>query len=713
MEILNSLPGTPLPLGASVAKDGVNFSVFSRNATKVFLEFYSASEDSEPYAQVEFSPSENRTGDIWHAFVSGIKPGSLYLFRVDGPFEPSKGHRFNVHQRLFDPYAKAITPVSVFYNLPPDYSAPLDKNDIEHGKNQCAKVFPKCVVVDNENFDWQGDKPINRPLSESVIYEVHLKGFTAGKNAGVSCPGTYAGFIEKIPYLKDLGITAVELLPIFEFDEFENSNVNPRTGERMKNYWGYSTINFFSPKASFAADKTPGGCVNEFKALVRELHKAGIEVILDVVFNHTAEGNEHGVALNFRGFENSVYYTLVGSHKEYYMNFSGCGNTVNCNHPIVRNFIIDSLRYWVLNYHIDGFRFDLASILSRGQEGELLKFPPLTNAIAEDPVLGKTKIIAEPWDAGGAYQLGGFPGGRRWAEWNDRFRDDIRRFWRGDEYVSTNAATRISGSSDLFTISGRAPYHSINYVCCHDGFTMNDLVSYNGKHNDENGEGNRDGSDSNWSYNHGYEGPTLNPVIEKMRNRQMRNYMLTILISQGTPMLLGGDEFRRGQQGNNNAYCQDNDISWFDWGNCGLNSALVSFTRKAIELRKNHPVFRRTEFFKGSMAGKQPDIQWYAADGSNPDWSKISRFLAFRLLGTFDSGAGKISDNDFFIAANTDRQDIMLRIPAITDSRKWYRVADTSIEDETSLLSVENAETLLSQDRYVLPASSMLILVAK
>ena len=713
MEILNSLPGTPLPLGASVAEGGVNFSVFSRNATKVYLEFYYASEDSEPYAQVEFSPSENRTGDIWHAFVPGIKPGSLYLFRVDGPFEPSKGHRFNVHQRLFDPYAKTITPVSVFYNLPPDYSAPLDKNDIEHGKNQCAKVFPKCVVIDNENFDWQGDRPINRPLSESIIYEVHLKGFTAGENAGVSCPGTYAGFIEKIPYLKDLGITAVELLPIFEFDEFENSNVNPRTGERMKNYWGYSTINFFSPKASFAADKTPGGCVNEFKTLVRELHKAGIEVILDVVFNHTAEGNEHGVALNFRGFENSVYYTLVGSHKEYYMNFSGCGNTMNCNHPIVRNFIIDSLRYWVLNYHVDGFRFDLASILSRGQEGELLKFPPLTNAIAEDPVLGKTKIIAEPWDAGGAYQLGGFPGGRRWAEWNDRFRDDIRRFWRGDEYVSTNAATRISGSSDLFTISGRAPYHSINYVCCHDGFTMNDLVSYNGKHNDENGEGNRDGSDSNWSYNHGYEGPTLNPVIEKMRNRQMRNYMLTLLISQGTPMLLGGDEFRRGQQGNNNAYCQDNDISWFDWENCSLNSALVSFTRKAIRLRKNHPVFRRTEFFKGSMAGKKPDIQWYAADGSNPDWSKISRFLAFRLLGTFNSGAGKISDNDFFIAANTDRQDIMLRIPAITDSRKWYRIADTSIEDETSLLSVENAETLISQDRYVLPASSMLILVAK
>jgi glycogen operon protein len=519
MGILNALPGNPFPYGATILDGGVNFAVYSKNATKVTLEFYDRQEDCVPCATVEFDSEKNRTGDIWHAFVPGIKKSALYLFRVDGPFEPEKGNRFNAKQKLFDPYAKAITPISVFYNLPPDYRAPLDKLDVDHEETQNNYLFPKCVVVDNSDFDWQGDRPINRRLSESIIYEVHLKGFTAGKNADVSNPGTYAGFVQKIPYLKDLGITAVELLPIFEFDEYENSNVNPRTGERMKNYWGYSTVNFFSPKASFAADKNPGGCVNEFKTLVRELHKAGIEIILDVVFNHTAEGNEHGVALNFRGFENSVYYTLVSSHKEYYMNYSGCGNTVNCNHPVVRDFILDCLRYWVLNYHVDGFRFDLASILTRSQEGIVLNFPPLTNAISEDPVLGRTKIIAEPWDAGGAYQLGGFPGGR-WAEWNDRFRDDIRRFWRGDEHVSTDAATRISGSSDLFKISGRTPCHSINYISCHDGFTMNDLVSYNMKHNEENGEQNRDGTDSNWSYNHGFEGPTMNPAIEKMRNRR-------------------------------------------------------------------------------------------------------------------------------------------------------------------------------------------------
>lgn len=712
MESLNVLPGSPFPLGTALSKDGVNFSVFSRNASKVILELYAGPDDCAPYARAEFDPVRNRTGDIWHAFIPGVKAGSLYLYRVDGPFEPAQGHRFNVKQRLFDPYAKALTADSLFFNLPANYSAPLDKIDIELSKEQCSHLFPKCVVIDNSSFDWQGDCPINRPLSESILYEVHVKGFTAGKNAGVAHPGTYAGFTEKIPYLKDLGITAVELLPVFEFDEYENANVNPRTGERMKNYWGYSTINFFSPKASFAADKSPGGCVNEFKTMVRELHKAGIEVILDVVYNHTAEGNEHGVALNFRGFENSVYYMLPGNRREFYMNFSGCGNTVNCNHPVVRDFILESLRYWVLEYHIDGFRFDLASILSRSQEGMLLKFPPLTNAIAEDPVLGKTKIIAEPWDAGGAYQLGGFPGGR-WAEWNDRFRDDIRRFWRGDEHVSTDAATRISGSSDLFALSGRAPYHSINYISCHDGFTMNDLVSYNGKHNEENGEGNRDGSDSNWSYNHGYEGPTLNPSIEKMRNRQMRNFILTLMISQGTPMLLGGDEFRRGQQGNNNAYCQDNDISWFDWGNCGLNARLVSFTRKAIQLRKDYAVFRRTEFFRGSVDGKKPDIQWYAADGSNPDWSKISRFLAFMLRGSPAEESGGTPGSDFYIAANTDRKDILVRIPTAQLSRRWYRIADTSIEDDSSMLSVENAEALLTQERYVLPASSLLILVSK
>ena len=708
METLKALPGRPAPFGATLKEGGVNFAVFSRGATKVVLEFYKEVDDICPCARVEFDPDVNRTGDVWHAFIPDVKAGALYLYRVDGPFDPANGDRFNFKQKLFDPWARALTDTSLFLHLDPSYSSPVDEIDVVKAEELYATKFPKCVVVDEDDFDWQGDRPIGRALSESVIYETHVKGFTAHSSSLVTHPGTYAGFIEKIPYLKELGITAVELLPVFEFDEYENTNVNPRTGERMKNYWGYSTISFFAPKASYAADRSPAGCVKEFKTLVRELHKADIEVILDVVYNHTAEGNERGVTLNFRGFENSLFYILSNGKKDGYMNFSGCGNTVNCNHPVVRDFILESLRHWVLDYHVDGFRFDLASILTRSQEGIVLLFPPLTNTISEDPILSKTKIIAEPWDAGGAYQLGCFPGGR-WAEWNDRFRDEIRRFWRGDEHVSTEAATRISGSSDIYALSGRSPCHSINYICCHDGFTMNDLVSYNAKHNDENGEQSRDGSDSNWSYNHGYEGPTMNPSIERLRNRQMRNFFLTLLISQGTPMILGGDEFRRSQKGNNNAYCQDNDISWFDWDKLTVNAKLTGFVKKAIALRLAHPVFRREKFFAGNVDGKAADIQWLDAEGVAPDWSKISRFLAFKLSA---SACGE-EDADFFVAANTDRQDIMVKIPPADDGMKWYRIADTSIEDDTVLLEMDEAEELISQSRYVLPANSMLILASK
>lgn len=690
----------------------MNFAVFSRNGTRVILNIYAGEDDSEPCQIIELDPETNRTGDIWHVFVEGAGEGTLYLYQVDGPFEPTEGHRFNVKQLLFDPYAKAVTKESVFRNLPPTYKTPVDKTDVELQKNHMLAKFPKCVVIDDNSFDWEGDKPINRPLSESIIYETHVKGFTMDGSSGVKNPGTYAGFTEKIPYLKDLGITAVELLPIYNFDEYENNNVNPRTGERMKNYWGYSTINFFAPKPGYAADQTPGGCVREFKELVKQMHKAGLEVILDVVFNHTAEGNEHGIALNFRGFENSVYYILVNNHKEYYMNYSGCGNSVNCNHPVVRDYILSCLRYWVLEYHVDGFRFDLASILTRSQEGFVLKFPPLTNAISEDPILAKTKIIAEPWDAGGAYQLGCFPGGR-WAEWNDRFRDDIRRFWRGDEFVSTAAATRISGSSDLYAPTGRKPWHSINYVSCHDGFTMNDLVSYNGKHNDQNGEGNRDGSDSNWSYNHGYEGPTKNPQIERLRNKQMRNFILSMLVSQGTPMLLGGDEFRRTQQGNNNAYCQDNEISWFDWKCLDENRNLMEFTKRAIALRKAHPVLRRTEFFAGDKAGARPDIHWYNIDGSTPDWNKLSRFLAFTLNGEYCKREDGSCDDDIYFAANTDRRDIVVTLPTPAAGKQWYRAADTSIDEIEAVMEPGNEEQLRSQSRYVVPAGSLVILIAK
>lgn len=710
MERMNTLPGKPFPLGAEPCNEGVNFSVFSRNAEKVILNLYKDSKDTEPYAAVELEPETNRTGDIWHVFVPGLKPGALYLYQADGPFNPSEGHRFNVNQLLLDPYSKAVTEESIFYNLPPDYKTPSDKMELKLSRDRHLRLFPKSVVVD-DSFDWEGDVCINRPLKDSVIYETHVKGYTANKNSGCNEGGTYKSFIQKIPYLKELGITSVEFLPLFGFDQFENTNINPRTGERMVNYWGYSTISFFAPKTDYAADKTPGACVLEFKTLVKELHKAGIEVILDVVFNHTAEGNEHGVTINFRGLDNSVYYSLVDSHKEYYMNYSGCGNTFNCNHPVVQQFIIDSLRYWVMNYHIDGFRFDLAPILGRYTNGEMLIANSVLNQIAEDPILYNTKMIAEPWDAGGGYELGHFP--YRWAEWNDRYRDDIRKFWRGDEFCSTQAATRISGSSDIFAGSGRKPYNSINFISCHDGFTMNDVVSYNGKHNEQNGEENRDGTDSNVSYNHGYEGPTANPSIEKLRTKQIKNFILTTMISQGVPMILAGDEFRRTQGGNNNAYCQDNEISWVDWNLAEKNESLISFTKRAIGLRKAHSVFRRAEFFGGDKAGLQPDIQWYSAEGSNPAWESLNRFLAFKLNGADCKNDDGNSDADFFVAANSDFHDIMVMLPLLKNGKRWYRLADTSIVTDDSICLPGFEEELPGQSRYVVPSSSLVILMAK
>lgn len=706
-----TLAGKPLPLGAELTEDGVNFAVFSRNGTKVFLNLFNDAKDSEPYETIELNPQKNRTGDIWHIFVKGLKENALYLYQVDGPFEPKEGHRFNVNTYLCDPYAKATTCESIFYNLPPDYKTPIDKADVELFDKRSLRKFPKCVVVNNSSFDWEGDRPINRPLEDSIIYETHLKGYTASVNSNTKCKGTYKGFTEKIPYLKNLGVTAVEFLPVQGFDQAENTNINPRTGERMVNYWGYSTIAFFAPKADYAEDRTPGGCVNEFKYMVREMHKAGIEVILDVVYNHTAEGNEHGITLNFRGFDNSIYYSLVDTHKEYYMNYSGCGNTFNCNHPVVQQFIIDSLRYWVQNFHVDGFRFDLAPILGRHTNGEMNIAKSVLNMIAEDPVLHNTKVIAEPWDAGGGYELGAFPS--RWAEWNDRYRDDIRKFWRGDENISTAAATRMSGSSDIFSAAGRKPYNSINYVCCHDGFTLNDLVSFNYKHNEENGEENRDGNDNNLSYNYGYEGPTLNPAIEKLRSQAIKNYLLTVIISQGTPMLLAGDEFRRTQNGNNNAYCQDTPLSWIDWEFAEDYDDLIEFTKRAIALRKAHRVFRRKDFFGAEKNSRIPEIQWYNADGTTPDWNKLSRFLAFKLNGTTCINDNGKLDNDFFIAANTDKHDIMLTLPVLKDGRKWYRMADTSIAEIDAICEENKEEELMGQTRYVLPSSSLLILIAK
>lgn len=704
MSELRTLAGKPIDLGATVTSKGVNFSVYSQNAERVVLDLFNSEKDKQPYASIEFDSKKNKTGSVWHIFVEGLKPGALYLYRVDGPYNPPLGHRFNFNKYLLDPYAKCLTNGSVFKSY--NRQRELGLAGIENGKLSDLSDFPKCVVIDDEDFDWQGDCPLNYPASETIVYEAHLKGYTASSTSGVSHPGTYKGFIEKIPYLKKLGITAVEFMPIFEFDENENGNINPKTGEKLKNFWGYSTMAFFCPKASYAAGKAPGAPVNEFKELVREMHKAGIEVILDVVFNHTAEGNEHGYTFSFRGFENSVYYLLPEDHKQYYTNFSGCGNSVNAAHPVVTRFILDCLRYWVTEMHVDGFRFDLAAELCRDQQARIQPFPHLINAISEDAILSKTTIIAEPWDCGGGYLLGGFPG--HWSEWNDKFRNDLRRFIRGDEGVVTAAATRIAGSSDLFNHHGRKPSASVNFVTAHDGFTLNDLVSYNGKHNEENGENNRDGSDDNNCYNHGYEGITVNPKIENLRVKKIKNFILSLMISQGIPMLSAGDEFRRTQMGNNNAYCQDNEISWVNWNLLGKNTEVWDFTAKVINLRKAHKVFRRTEFFSSS----KPEIDWFNSEGKTPDWSKLKRFLAFRLMGSANSESSA-RDNDFYIAANMDMYDLTITVPSCSKGKKWYMVVDTSIIGSDSVKEPGTEELLTEQQRYVLPSDSFIVLIAK
>ncbi|MBP5519591.1 MAG: glycogen debranching protein GlgX [Treponema sp.] len=702
--------GKPLGFGAVLTSEGVNFSIYSRDAQKVSLVLFDSDKAEKPSAVIDFDNEKNRTGDVWHILIEGLGEGALYLYKVDGPYIPPKGLRFNPHKYLFDPYAKAFTSGSVFRSYNKQWKEGFEGN--AGGELQNLSDFPKCVVV-SDDFDWEGDRPINRPLEHTVIYETHLKGFTASQTSGVSreYAGTYRGFEQKVDYLRELGITAVEFLPIFEFDENENANTNPRTGAMLVNYWGYSTIGFFAPKTSYAFDRNRGGPVREFKSLVKTLHKAGIEVILDVVYNHTAEGNERGYTFEFRGLQNDVYYSLPASDKNYYMNFSGCGNSLNCSHPVVMQFILDSLRYWVLQMHIDGFRFDLASILTRAQNGAPIPFdfPSLTEAISADPILSKTKIIAEPWDCAGLYQLGGFPGGskNRWCEWNGRFRDDIRHFMRGDEHSATGAATRICGSSDCYNHDGRSPLSSINFITAHDGFTLNDLVSYNCKHNEENGENNRDGSEDNFSYNYGYEGECTNPKIEQARLKSIKNFLIYLMVSQGVPMLLGGDEMRRTQNGNNNAYCQDNEISWFNWNLAEKNKGLVRFTSKLIELRKSHNIFSRIKFFRDNYEKSAiPEISWYDISAKVPDWAKMQRFLAFKLNGLE-------VDNDFYVATNMDQYDLTITIPTLPGNKKWYRVADTAFESPEDIVEKGKEELLAEQKRYVLISGATVILISK
>jgi len=501
-------------------------------------------------------------------------------------------------------------------------------------------------------------------------------------------------------------------LPVQEFNESEILRRNPRTGKRLTNYWGYSTASFFAPKGSYSSDKSPGAQVREFKEMVRELHKAKIEVILDIVFNHTAEGNEQGPTISFRGLDNSIYY-ILGENRRFYQNYSGCGNTMNCNHPVVRTFIMDCLRYWVMEMHVDGFRFDLGSILGRDQHGNLLENPPTLERIAEDPVLSSTKIIAEAWDAGGAYQVGWFPGGR-WAEWNDKYRDDVRRYWRGDERETRFLATRIAGSSDLYLRDGRKPFHSINFITSHDGFTMQDLVSYNEKHNRDNGEDDRDGNNNNLSFNYGVEGPVTDPVIKIIRERQLKNFLTTMMVSLGTPMILGGDEMGRTQNGNNNAYCQDNEISWYDWSLLEKNAGLYRFVKEIIAFRLRHPGFMRPEFFTGRGGDYRaiPDISWFTDTGAVPDWDKVGPYLALRLDGSRAETLADRDDNDFYIMfnADTDLKSFVLAEPP--SKKEWFRAVDTGLSSPNDILSPGSEKYLPSQHTYPVKARSIVILIS-
>jgi glycogen operon protein len=674
----------------------------------VTLCLFDRADDAVPARELALDPVANRTGDVWHVEVPGLGAGACYLYRAEGPHEPRRGHRYMSDAYLLDPYARALAGEKPW--------RVREQRPFEGGAARTAAGIPKCVVVDG-TFDWQGVTAPRHSLRSTIIYEMHVKGFTRSRSSGVEHPGTYRGVIEKIPYLKELGITAVELLPVHEFDEHENENVNPETGEPLVNYWGYSTLGFLAPKGSYAA--APAGAegnvavqVTEFKEMVRELHRAGIEVILDVVYNHSGEGNEHGPTIEFRGIDNAVYYLLERDHR-HYANFTGVGNTLNCNHPVVRHFILDSLRYWVTEMRVDGFRFDLASVLARGQKGELLEDPPLLEAIAEDPVLRHAKIIAEAWDAAGAYQVGWFYGGR-WCEWNDRFRDDVRRFWRGERGMSAAFATRISGSSDLYSAGGRKPFHSINYVTCHDGFTLADLVSYNRKHNRPNGEDNRDGHEPNFSYNYGHEGATDDPVIGAVRRRQQKNMIGTLLLSLGTPMILGGDEFGRTQRGNNNAYCQDNEISWFDWSLTGQNADLLRFTRLTVAFRKAHPALQRSDFYTGRDASADhiPDITWFNDRGGHTDWTEPGNLLALRLDGAGEEIGHGTDDDDFYIMFNGTTRSRTFRLAEAPGGRPWRRVIDTYFEAPQDVLEGEAVVPLPDQRAYTVRSRSLVVLTA-
>jgi glycogen operon protein len=689
--------GRPYPLGATVTPAGVNFALYSRHATGVRLLLFDDPADEQPAHELRLRA---RSGFVWHGLVEGLRPGQLYAYRVEGPYQPAIGHRFNPYKVLIDPYAKALHGTLDFERanvFPFDPDSPL--GDLAFDATDDVGAVPRCVVVD-DSFDWQGVPRPELAPENLVIYEVHVRGLTAHPSSGVQHPGTFLGFIEKIPYLKELGVNAVELLPVHA------AVTEPWLAKRnLRNYWGYNTIAFFAPDRRFACDPTPGSQVRELKTLVRELHRAGIEVILDVVYNHSGEGNHLGPLLSLRGIDNRTYYRLTGGGRVY-EDFTGCGNTLNLGHPAVLRLVMDSLRYFVEVMQVDGFRFDLASALGRSPRGfDFDQVSSFFNLVHQDPVISRVRLIAEPWDVGpGGYQLGNFP--PEWMEWNGRFRDCVRHFWRGDGHQLGELMVRLTGSPDLYDDDGRSPFHSVNFVTCHDGFTLRDLVSYERKHNLANTEDNRDGTDDNVSANWGAEGPTDDPAVNALRAQQQRNFLATLLLSQGIPMLLGGDELGRTQGGNNNAYCQDNEISWFDWRLRDREGELGRFVRLLLQLRQAHPTLRRRVFLEaGEDPTKIPYLTWYGPDGRLPaPGDPEARAVAFKLDGDGVGPDGDQTDDDLFVILNAAAHASAFRLPAPRGA-PWRRVIDTSLPPHQAIaepgayVRIEPAETYVSSQR--------------
>ncbi|WP_406701266.1 glycogen debranching protein GlgX [Singulisphaera sp. Ch08] len=671
------------PLGATVVEGGVNFSLFSRTAAAVELVFFDRESDSTPSRVIRLDPATNRTYHYWHVFVPGVSPGQLYGYRVDGPSDPARGLRFDPAKLLLDPYARGVV-------IPTTYDCEAAKRE---GDN--AATAMKGVVVDPSKYDWEGDLPLSRPSSRTIIYEMHVRGFTRHPSSGVGeqARGTYAGLVEKIPYLRELGITAVELLPVFAFD----AQACP---PGLVNYWGYQPVSFFAPHPAYSSRRDALGPVDEFRDLVKALHRAGIEVILDVVFNHTAEGDRTGPTLSFRGIDNPTYYILEEEGARY-ADYTGCGNTLNGNHPIVRRMIVDSLRYWVEEMHVDGFRFDLASILARDSAGQPLPNPPVLWDIESEPALAGTKLIAEAWDAAGLYQVGSFVGDA-WKEWNGRFRDDVRDFFRGEPGAVRRLADRMVGSPEIYGGEGREAEQSVNFVTCHDGFTLNDLVSYNQKHNQENGEDNRDGANDNRSWNCGVEGPTDDPAVEALRNRQVKNFLAVTMMSLGVPMILMGDEVRRTQHGNNNAYCLDDETTWFDWTLLAKHPDVHRFVSLLAARRLLRDVENERRRVSLNTLLQEAKKAWHGVKQYAPDWGDGSHSVAL--------GAELRSEGiHFHLILNAYWEPLEFELPNLGDGQPWRRWIDTALEPPHDIAPWQAAPTVPG-DTYRVESRSVVML---